>query len=172
MENLECNSWGYAGIPIPDRWKRTFQEQLNIIQRYVCIMYSRTSKYMKVNEVWRFMFAQGNKDFELTQPTEAALEQRIRRAALLGEHIWRQYLVPSPDYPDPQQWGLSRSWDEETWRRHWSSLTCASKVCKHPKACRCNPHRGCTNKCWCKRAAVVLYGSPCTDACLCKGGCE
>ncbi len=29
-------------------------------------------------------------------------------------HIWGQCLVPSPDYSAPQQWGWSRSGDEET----------------------------------------------------------
>ena len=85
------------------------RNNFNIIQRYVCIMYSRTSKYMKVNYARSFMFAQGNKAFELILPTEAALEQHIKRAALQGVHIWGQLLVPYPDYPDPQQWGWSRS---------------------------------------------------------------
>ena len=148
------------------------RDNFNIIQHYMCIMYSRTSKYMKVNEARRFMFAQGNKAFEVIPPTEAVLEQHIRRAALQGVHIRGQCLVPSPDYPDPQQWGWSRSGDEDTWRPHWSSLPHASKACKQLTSCRCNPQRGCTNQCGCKRAAVVFYGSPCTDTCLCKGGCE
>ena len=148
------------------------RDNFNIIQHYVCIMYSRTSKYMKVTEARRFMLAQGNTAFELIPPIEAALEQHIRRAALQGVHIWGQHLVLSPDYPDPQQWGWSRSGDEGTWRPHWSSLPHASKACKQLTSCRCNLQRGCTNQCGCKRAAVVLYGSPCTDACLCKGGCE
>ena len=104
------------------------RENLNIIQRYVCFMYSRTSKYMKVNKARRFMFSQGNKAFEPIPSTEAALEQHIRRAALQGVHIWGQCLVPSPDYSDPQQWGWSRSGDQDTWRPHWSSLPHASKV--------------------------------------------
>ena len=58
------------------------RDNFNIIQHYVCIMYSRTSKYMKVNEARKFMCAQGNKAFELIPPTEAALEHYIRRAAL------------------------------------------------------------------------------------------
>ena len=115
------------------------RNNFNIIQHYVCNMYSRTSKYMKVNEARRFMFAHGNKAFELILPTEAALEQHIRRAALQGVHIWGQCLVPFPDYPDPQQLGWSRSGDEDTWRPHWSSLPHASKACKQLTSCSCNP---------------------------------
>ena len=134
-------------------------DNFNIIQHYVCIMYSRTSKYMKVNKARKFMFAK-DRPFELIPPTEAALERHIRRAAIQRVHIWRECLISSPDYPDPQQWGWSRLGDEDTWRPHWSSIPHASKACKQLTSCRCNSQRGCTNQCGYKRAAVEFYSSP------------
>ena len=52
----------------------------SIIQRFVCILYNRTSHHFWVNDARKQMFAQGQTSFEKIPPSEAALEQHVRRA--------------------------------------------------------------------------------------------
>ena len=54
----------------------------SIIQRFVCILYDRTSHHFWVNDARKQMFAQGQTSFEKNPPSEAALEQHVRRAML------------------------------------------------------------------------------------------
>ena len=56
----------------------------SIIQRFVCILYDQTSRHFWVNNARKQMFAQGQTSFEKITPSEAALEQHVRRAMLQG----------------------------------------------------------------------------------------
>ena len=75
----------------------------SIIQRFVCILYDRTSRHFWVNDARKQIFAQGQTSFEKIPPSEAALEQHEGNAS--GGHIWGQCLVTRPVIPHLQQWG-------------------------------------------------------------------
>ena len=58
------------------------EDDLNLIQRFVCLMYDRTSTHDQVNDCRRYLFATKRRDIEKCPPTEAALIQHIKRAQL------------------------------------------------------------------------------------------
>ena len=78
----------------------------------------------------------GRTSFEKIPPSEAALEQHVRRAMLQGGHIWGQCLVTRPVIPRLQQWGWTRSGDSEQWKPNWTSLPEASKGCQEAYRCK------------------------------------
>ena len=65
----------------------TLQEEFNDhdfehIQRFVILLYDRSSSCTKVNICRRILFTSKNKDIELIPPTEDALKQHLLRAML------------------------------------------------------------------------------------------
>ena len=60
------------------------EEDMNEIERFIVVLYSRTSHLSKVNEARRQLFAHGNRQFENIPPTRAALFQHVKRAAYQG----------------------------------------------------------------------------------------
>ena len=77
---------------------------LNVIQRFVILMYSKTSTHSSLNEARKALFAKG-RTIENIPPTEAAFTEHLRRGVLQAGHIWSQALVPSPVIPDFREWG-------------------------------------------------------------------
>jgi len=42
---------------------------------------------------------------QLIPPTNAALQQHVRRAVYEGGHVWGQALLSAPAIPSPTDWG-------------------------------------------------------------------
>ena len=72
------------------------------LQRFVTVMYSRSSPHTEVNKARRAMFAAG-RSIESIPPTEPALLHV--KCAILQLVIWKSSLSKQPDYPPPDQWG-------------------------------------------------------------------
>ena len=94
-------------------------DQLQEIERYVVLLYQRTSTLNSVNSARKHMFTQ-NRKMDNIPPSYAALEQHVRRAAYQAGYIWGQSLVADPVVPPPEQWG---------WKRDESS---GSSNCENP----------------------------------------
>ena len=73
-------------------------DDLNAIERYVVLLYQRTSALSRVNEARKQLFAQ-NRNMESIPPTLRALEQHVKRAVYQAGHIWGQSLIGEPDVP-------------------------------------------------------------------------
>ena len=87
--------------PISDR-------TLEVIERFVVLMYSRTSDLSRVNYAMKQLFAQKSRSLENIPPTQAALEQHLKRARYQC-NCWNMCLSPDPQLPDPTDWDERRS---------------------------------------------------------------
>ena len=132
-----------------------------LLERFVVLMYDRTSESMEVNEARKQLFSQKSRTLDNIPPTQAALKQHIKRTCYQA-NCWNQALVMDPDMPEPSDWG----WTKETtgWQPLWTTLPEASKSCRELISCRCK--KGCTGRCKCVKAALK-----CTALCLCCGDC-
>ena len=83
---------------------------MHVIERFVILLYDRTSKCKDVNKARKKLFAKKS-SVQNIPPTYAALEQHVKRSALKGGHVWGQALVPEPVLPPPTYWGWHRSDD-------------------------------------------------------------
>ena len=86
--------------PISDR-------TLEVIERFVVLMYSRTSDLSRVNDARKQLFAQKSRSLENIPPTQAALEQHLKRARYQC-NCWNMCLSPDPQLPDPSNWGWTK----------------------------------------------------------------
>ena len=132
------------------------------LERFVVLLYQRTSPLLRVNEARKRLFAFGNRKLENIPPTRAALMQHAKRAAFQAGHVWGQSLVANVITPSPADWG----WENVggTWSPVWSSLGEASKVCRELVKCACKSN--CTGRCKCYKSNL-----PCTQLCACGGQC-
>ena len=78
-------------------------EVMPSLQRYVTIMCDRT--FMTVNDGRRDLFTSKGIDIEAIPPTSDALRQHAKRSMYQVGHCWGNFLVPSPPFPCPSEWG-------------------------------------------------------------------
>ena len=79
---------------------------MHTIERFVILLYDRTSTCKEINKARTKIFAKNN--MQLIPPTKAALEEHVKRAAYQGGHVWGQTLLPTPELPPSSRW----SWDD------------------------------------------------------------
>ena len=72
---------------------------MNRLQRFVVLLYDRTSTKATVNEARKQLFIQKGRQFDNIPPTEAALAEHVKRTAYQAGYIWGQTLTPSPELP-------------------------------------------------------------------------
>ena len=132
-----------------------------VLERFVVLLYHRTSDQEKVNDVRKVLFTQNSRSLENIPPTEAALRQHIKRASYQA-NCWNKALTPNPELPSPADWGWRK--DTSGWQPLWTTLPEASESCYELIRCGCK--KGCTRKCKCVKAALK-----CTALCSCCGEC-
>ena len=138
------------------------EEQFRVLERFVVIMYSRTTSHQDINKARQSMFSQGTRTIESILPTQAALEQHVKRAAFQAGHVWGRTLDPIQELPSAAQWGWHLS--SEGWIPILTTLPKASKACNELIRCGCK--RACRGLCKCTKANL-----PCTALCACNGNC-
>ena len=111
------------------------EQQFRVLERFVVIMYSRTSPHQDVNHARQSMFSQGTRSIESIPPTQAAFEQHVKRAAFQAGHVWARTLHPMQELPSAADWGWNLSLDG--WIPTWSTLPEASKACNELIKCGC-----------------------------------
>ena len=80
------------------------EEILHTIERFVILLYGRTSTCTDIDNACKKLFARKN-NVELIPPTKAALEEHVKRAAYQGGQVWGQMLLPAPELPPATSWG-------------------------------------------------------------------
>lgn len=138
-------------------------EVFHIIQRFVILLYDRTSTSTDIDKARKQIFTRKN-NINLIPPTKAALEEHLKRAVYQGVYVWGQVLLPTPELPPPTSWGWTKS-EKGVYEPHWTSLPQASQTCRELLSCKCK--KGCLKKCKCIKAALE-----CTALCLCEGECN
>ena len=137
-------------------------EAMDQVERFVVLLYNRTSDCKLVNEARRKMFASG-RQIENIPPTQAALIEHTKRAIYQGSFIWNRTLFAKQELPSPALWGWQRN-EVDSWNPVWSTLPEASKSCKELVKCSCK--KACRPPCKCYKALF-----PCTELCVCSGTC-
>ena len=135
---------------------------ISALERFVILMYDRTSDIVEINEARKQLFTQKSRSLENLPPTLAALEQHIKRASHQS-NCWNLALIPDPDLPSPADWGWKK--DQTGWQPVWTNLPEASQSCSELIRCGCK--KGCTGRCKCFKAALK-----CTALCFCSGDCQ
>ena len=137
------------------------ETSMSLLERFVVLMYDRTSDCTEVNEARKYLFSRKSRTLENIPPTKAALREHIKRT-IFQVHIWNQSLVLDPTVPDPSGWGWTK--DPTGWQPFWTTLPEAAKSCH--ELIRCNCRTGCNKRCSCVKAALS-----CTAMCYCSGDC-
>ena len=139
------------------------EEVLHAMERFVILLYGRTSTCTDTDKARKKLFARKN-NAELIPPTKAALEEHVKRAAYQGGHVWGHVLLPVPALP-PQPAGsgpkVRRGCMNPT---GLPRLPQAAQTCRELLSCKCK--KGCVKRCKCKKAAL-----DCTALSLCEGEC-
>ena len=66
---------------------------LDVIERFVILLYDRTSSLSKVNEFRQELFSKKARSFENIPPTKASLRKHVKRAVFQGGFVWGQTLL-------------------------------------------------------------------------------
>ena len=151
------------GAYITDISDNSNKENFKKIQRFIIVMYSRSSSHTEVNKARHALFAAG-RAIESIPPTEAALEQHMKRATLQCS-IWRQSLQRDPTRPSPDKWGWEKN-QKGYWAPVWSLLPVVSAALQQLIRCGCK--KRCAGNCTC-----CQYDFKCTPLCACwTPGCS
>lgn len=135
---------------------------MSLLERFVVLLYDRTSDVMEVNEARKQLFTQKSRSLENLPPTQAALKQHIKRASYQS-NCWKQCLTTHYELPSPADWGWRK--DITGWQPLWTTLPQASETCYELIHCGCK--KGCTGLCKCLKASLK-----CTALCACSGECS
>jgi len=131
-------------------------DAMRIIERFVILLYDRTSKYTDIDKARRKPFARKNNVASL-QPRQ--LWRNMSRGQCIK--VWGQILKPAPELPPPTNWGWSRTGQ---YTPYWTRLPEAAHSCIELVSCKCK--KGCVRLCKCKKADLQ-----CTALCVCEGYC-
>ena len=132
-----------------------------LLERFVVLIYERTSNLCQVNEARRHLFSRKSRSIENIPPTQAALRQHALRATYQGGYIWGQVLQKDPELPSPSDWGWEKN---DSWKPKWTTLGQAQDMCYELIHCNCK--KACTGLCKCSKANLK-----CTALCHCEGKC-
>ena len=132
------------------------------LERFVILLYERTSTKTSVNEERKHLFTQG-KAFDAIPPTQAALFQHAKRALFQSAYCWSQALTPAPVLPTPDMWGWVQK--EGQWHPFWTQLPDITASCRELVRCKCK--KGCQGRCSCVKADLK-----CTALCSCNENCN
>lgn len=90
---------------------RLYSCDLEILEKFVILMYDRSGTAATMIEARFDMFARKQRPYEPVPPTRAALLQQTRRAACQAGCVWAQATQCQPEAEDPADWG----WEKVFW---------------------------------------------------------
>jgi hypothetical protein len=135
---------------------------LDTLERFVVLLYDRTSSQEHVNDARKQLFTQNGTGIDALPPTQEALRQHIKRATFQAGYCWGQMMIASPELPSPSEWGWVQS--DNGWDIYWTTLPEATQACRQLLRCGCK--KGCRGQCKCMKNALQ-----CTALCFCGGQC-
>lgn len=134
-------------------------EDIKVLERFVVLMYDRSSSSTNVNEARLDLFARKQRTYESIPPTQAALKEHVKRAAFQAGIIWAQATSPLPDIQSPADYGWRK--DGDTWKICWTTLPPIAASCQELTKCSCK--KDCTRRCKCFKSGLA-----CTALCGCE----
>lgn len=136
-------------------------EDFDTLERFVVMMYDRSSTAEGVDAARLDMFARKQRPYEAIPPTQGALKLHVKRAAYQAGCIWSQALRCQPELQTPANWGWTSSGD--LWHIIWTELPPIAESCQQLTKC------GCKSDCY-GRCKCYSFGLKCTVLCSCN--CE
>ena len=133
---------------------------LQALERFVVLMYDRSSNINSVNEARFDLFARKQKQYDLIPPTQAALKEHVKRAAYVAGYVWGQALKRKLDVTSPSKWEWIKK--DEQWKIFWPPLPPIAESCWELTKCGCT--KACTGRCKCFRYVLTctgLFSCPC-----------
>ena len=80
-------------------------------ERFVAVLYSRTSECKFVNESRKKLICATGRQIENIPSAQDVLIQHRKRAIYQGIYIWNTTFMPQHDVPSPAAWGWKRKED-------------------------------------------------------------
>ena len=102
------------------------EETMKIIERFVILMYDKTSRCTDIDKARRKMFAKRLKA-EQIPPTFHVLELHLRRAIYQGGYVWAHALLTQPVLPSPTGWGWTKD-NNGVYVPKWTCLLLPKRV--------------------------------------------
>ncbi|KAK4312975.1 hypothetical protein Pmani_015640 [Petrolisthes manimaculis] len=87
----------------------TVEDYMDQLERFVILLYDRTSSQEHANEARKHLFTRGGRSIEAIPPTREALRQHRKRAAYQAGYCWGQMMICTPELPSPSEWGWVQS---------------------------------------------------------------
>ena len=143
--------------------KEEVEAALPTIERFVVLLYDRTSVCKNVNECRKDLFARKGRLPDGIPPTLDALKLHIYMAVYQASYCWAQSLLKEAT-PDPTEWGWRKA---DGYEIVWTKLPEAAKICQELVRYGCQSEKGCRGRCKCIKASLK-----CTALCKCGGDCE
>ena len=145
--------------------KEDVSEVFPIIERFVVLLYDKTSMCATMNECRKDLLARKDRLPEGLPPTQDALFLHVYRAVYQASYCWAQALTKDAFLPDPNNWG----WKDtlEGYDFIWTTLSDASKLCQELTKCGCKSEIGCKERYKCVKASLK-----CTALWNCRDDCE
>ena len=136
--------------------------EFKVIQRFVVLLYARTSQHQSVNDARLELYFQNSQNLERIPPTADALLNHVKRA-IYQTGIWGSALEPQPNIPSPHLFGWKRDDPNSNWEPVWITQGEANKECREFVKCSCK--LVCT-RCKCANANLnckLLCGCSCSN---------
>ena len=124
-------------------------EDLQIIEEFVVLMYDRSSSCKEVNEARVDLFARKQRAYDSIPPTKAVLREHCKRAAYQAGHIWSKSLICNPNLPSPQEWGWEQI--DNVFLPYWTTMAAVAKSCQELSRCSC---KDCKGRCTCYKSGL------------------
>jgi len=140
----------------------TEDEHFALLERFIIVLYDKTSDAENVNEARKELFCKKSRTMEKLPPTQDALLQHAKRAAYQAG-VWCTSDLSEQHAPNPKVWGWTLNKDSQCWVPVWNTLPIASKACSELVKCNCKSQSGCGGRCACRKA-----GWNCTELCGCQ----
>jgi len=136
-----------------------------VIERYVILLYDKTSACSNVNDCRRQLFTQQGRMIDSCPRTQDALNQKTLRA-MQQARIWANCLLLSEPEVDINEWWWTIDFAGNVSPK-LTTLPKASQACKELKHCKCKGNCSRSSGCTCK-----TFSLPCTELCTCVGYCN
>ena len=127
------------------------------IERFIVVLYDRTSPLTLVNDAREELFCKRNRSVDRLPPTQDALLQHVRRS-IHQAGVWTTSTSTQQTIPSPE--GFSWTMTSSSWIPVWMTIPEVSKACRELIKCCC---KGNCSNCTCAKAGIA-----CSPLCNCK----
>ena len=133
--------------------------EMDILEKFVVIMYDRSSTATCVNNAMLDMFGWKQRPYQAIPPTRSALLQYVNHAAYQAGCVWSKSTLRHPETQSPADWEWAKNGD--LWNVVWTTLPPIVESCQLLTKWGCKSD--CHGRCTCYR-----LGLSCTALCSCR----